>query len=84
MFGRQAQDPEAQIRLEDGILSGIIIYCRQVEGETLVTVLADSESTLRTYESIGWGIQVSDKCFLKSHEFVVQPSGRVAIAKCKH
>jgi len=68
-------------KLAEGTFSGIVIHSRQVEGETLVTVLADGESHLRTHESIGWGIRISTDCFLKSHDFLVQPSGRIAVVK---
>ncbi len=68
----------------DGEFTGIVLYWRMVEGETLLTIRRDDESMEQTYTKIGWGIDPSKGCVLMSHEFIVQPSGRLAVVKCLH
>jgi predicted RNA binding protein YcfA (HicA-like mRNA interferase family) len=68
----------------DGDFCGIILYWRMVEGETLLTIRRDGESMEKTYEKIGWGVDPSKGCVLMSHEFIVQPSGRLAVVECHH
>jgi hypothetical protein len=68
----------------DREFTGIVLYWRMVEGETLLTIRRDGESTEETYMKIGWGVGPSKGCVLMSHEFIVQPFGRLAVVKCHH
>jgi hypothetical protein len=70
--------------MSDGEFSGIVLYRRMVEGEILLTIRRNGEPREQTYKKIGWGINPSKRCIPMSHEFMVQPSGRLAVVKCKH
>jgi len=57
---------------------GIVLYRKMVEGEILLTIRKDGQSTEQTYTKIGWGIDPSKGCVLMSHDFIVQSSGSLA------
>jgi len=68
----------------DGEFSGIVLNRKMVEGEILLTIRKDGNSMEQTYRKIGWGIDPSKGCVLMSHDFIVQPSGRLAVVNCRH
>jgi ribulose bisphosphate carboxylase small subunit len=70
--------------MTDGEFRGIVLYRKMVEGEILLTIRKDRESIEQTYTKIGWGIDPSRACVLMSHEFIIQPSGRLAVVRCIH